>query len=199
MTEYCSVASCEGGEPIEGSAVARTAVWIVLEHRGPWGAKAVPESDLPDAVKQCLQAWEAAIEGARVQLVRRSGHAEGPLGFWLGVSDLARPALVRWSLPSAQDVLSLDVPALVEALRAGAPIEGAQPVEQPLLLVCTNGRRDVCCSKWGVPVAHALAAEAGGVGWQWEAGSLRAPWLPIPITYLVGTPPMAPAQVQASA
>lgn len=166
MTDRCSQLSRALGEPISGSAVASTSVWIVLEHRGSWGAKAVPESDLPDPVKERLMGWQDTIAGARVQLVRQSGQHEGPLRFWLGVSDLVGARLVTWTLPSASALLGLDVPALVEALRAGERIEGASEVAEPLLLVCTNGRRDVCCSKEGIPVARALAEQPGVEVWQ---------------------------------
>lgn len=166
MTELCSVVSRELGEPIAGTAVARTSVWIVLEHRGAWGAKAVPESDLPEAVKQRLMAWGDSVEGARVQLVRRSGRTEGPLRLFLGVSDLGSSRLVEWTLESAEDLLGLDVPAAVTALRKGEAIEGARERTEPLMLVCTNGRRDVCCSKQGIPVVKALCDLPGVEVWQ---------------------------------
>lgn len=165
MTERCSELSRERGEPIAGSAVANTSVWIVLEHRGPWGAKAVPESDLPASVKDRLLGWQAEVEGARVQLVRRSGRSEGPLGFWLGVCDAGGSRLVTWTLDSAEALLELDVPSLASALRAGDAVAGAREVREPMLLVCTNGRRDVCCSKLGIPVAQALGREPGVAVW----------------------------------
>jgi len=162
----CAQRSRELGEPIAGSAVECTAVWIVLEHRGSWGAKAVPESDLPEAIKARLMGWQDQLPGARVQLVRHSGRAEGPLRFWVGVSDLARPRLVTRTLPDAEALASLDLPAWVAALRAGEAVEGTEEVTEPLLLVCTNGRRDVCCAKLGVPVAQALEALEGVQTWQ---------------------------------
>lgn len=169
MTELCSIRSGEVGEPIGGTAVASTAVWIVLEHRGPWGAKAVAESCLPEAVKGQLMAWEASIAGARVQLVRRlgrSGSEDESVRFWVGVSDLGASRMVERTLTAVETLLALDVPAQVEALRRGEAIEGARVLTEPLVLVCTNGRRDVCCSKLGVPVVQALVEQAGLDVWQ---------------------------------
>lgn len=165
MSELCSVRSREVGEPIAGTA-ACVAVWIVLEHRGPWGAKAVPDSNLPEAVKTQLMAWEAGIPGARVQLVRRLGRVEGPLHLWVGVSDLGASRIVEHTLTTVEELASLDVPAEVAALRRGETIEGTRSPTEPLVLVCTNGRRDVCCAKQGVPVARALAEQAGLDVWQ---------------------------------
>lgn len=166
-TPTCSVLSAAAAEPIGGSAVESTAVWIVLEHRGPWAAKAVRDCDLPDAVKQRLSEWEHALPGSRVQLARRSGRCEGPLRLWLGVSDLSTPRLVEYVLPQVQALLEIDAPSVVAALRRGEPtIEGATEPRAPLVLVCTNGRRDVCCSVQGVPVARALELEPGLDVWQ---------------------------------
>lgn len=166
MSELCSMRSREVGEPIAGTAAADTTVWIVLEHRAAWGAKAVAESNLPDAVKAQLSAWEHEIPGARVQLARRQGRVDGPLRFWVGVSDLGASRLVEHTLRAVEELLQLDVPACVRALRAGEPVAGALVPACPLVLVCTNGRRDVCCSKLGAPVAQALTQERGVEVWQ---------------------------------
>lgn len=165
MSELCSMRSREVGEPIAGTAVEKTAVWIVLEHRASWGAKAVAESNLPEAVKARLSAWEAEIPGARVQLARRHGRVDGPLRFWVGVSDLGASRLVTHTLGTPEELLQIDVPALVRELRAGQAAAGGEPTP-PLLLVCTNGRRDLCCAKLGAPVAQALAQQAGVEVWQ---------------------------------
>lgn len=166
MSELCSMRSREAGEPIAGTAAAETTVWLVLEHRAAWGAKAVAESNLPDTVKARLSAWEREIPGARVQLARRQGRVDGPLRFWVGVSDLGASRLCEHMLGSAEELLQLDVPAQVKALRAGEPIAGAATPAQPLVLVCTNGRRDVCCAKLGAPVTQALLQQDGLEVWQ---------------------------------
>nr|WP_275940907.1 sucrase ferredoxin [Nocardioides zeae] len=43
---------------------------------------------------------------------------------------------------------------------------GAAPYEGPLWLVCTNGRRDVCCAELGRPVAAALAERWPEATWE---------------------------------
>lgn len=164
MSELCSMRSCEVGEPLAGTA-AEVAVWIVLEHRGRWGAKAVAESSLPEAVKARLEAWGAEIPGARVQLARRLGRVDGPLRLWVAVSELGASRLAEHTLGTVEELLALDVPAQVSALRAGQPVAGAVTPARPLVLVCTNGRRDVCCAKLGTPVAQALAEQDGLEVW----------------------------------
>lgn len=50
-----------------------------------------------------------------------------------------------------------------------------------------------CLRTYSVEELEVLAQRAGGEGWTWEAGRVRAPWLPIPVTYLVGCPPVEAA------
>nr|WP_239062516.1 sucrase ferredoxin [Streptomyces sp. SID13031] len=40
------------------------------------------------------------------------------------------------------------------------------PVNQAILLVCTNGKRDECCAILGRPIVQALAAQAPGRVWE---------------------------------
>lgn len=201
MSEYCSVLSSELGEPIAGSAVAQTMVWIVLEHNRPWGAKAVLESELPAAVKDRLLRWERELEGARIQLARRGGDSQGPIRLWLGHTGLGGARLVEWSLPEVEALLDLDVPALAAALARGERIPGAVEREQPLVLVCTNGRRDRCCAKFGVAVARALADQGLDVWQTTHLGGHRfAPTLlqlPAGLCYGRVQPSEAPALAKA--
>jgi hypothetical protein len=42
------------------------------------------------------------------------------------------------------------------------------PVSHPLLLVCTHGKRDRCCARYGQPVCEALHRTTPA-GWLWQA------------------------------
>ncbi len=134
--------------------------WLLVEDPGPWGRKAVAESRLPERVRDFL----AALEGVRVQLVRRpAGSAVAASG---GVRVLAahlgasRPRVWSAVLDDVTEVCDLDP----VALRAGAPALPAY--DDPLWLVCTNGRRDRCCAEAGRPVAAALAARWPEATWE---------------------------------
>ncbi|MEM8768905.1 MAG: sucrase ferredoxin, partial [Pseudomonadota bacterium] len=62
------------------------------------------------------------------------------------------------------DFLStLNLPALV----ADAELESAgERLEDPVYLVCTNGQRDLCCARFGLPVYNELKAVVGERVWQ---------------------------------
>lgn len=162
----CTNASAELAEPLAATAAtART--WLLLEQAGPWGAKALRSSHLDPAVGRALEK-AAKGTGVRVALIRRPGrHADSR------VPASRRRVLVAHVVPGRswvrQDVID-DPAALLEldlaALGAGEHRGFGEPHEEPVALVCTNGRRDRCCALYGRPLAARLAAEGGSDVWE---------------------------------
>jgi hypothetical protein len=161
MTSYrCSVAAAE--QPMAGTA-AQDRAFLLIEHPGPWGRKALAESRwLPEDVRTTL-AVRAEEAGVRVQLIRRTGATPRGDGFRVFLADASPGA--RWLaatvLTDPAELLGIEL----GALDAGPP-EGFALDDGPLFLVCTNGRRDVCCAERGRPVAAALAAAYPEETWE---------------------------------
>jgi hypothetical protein len=168
--DACSVAFDRAGICAYGTAAPAT-FFVALEQPGPWGRDAATQSHLPAAVGSSLSR-ACSERGGRLSLLRRPGrHADAPHGAdhtaylaWAG----DHPWLLHLTVSDPASLLELDLDALArgdrEAVLATAP--GAEPAE-PILLVCTNGRRDVCCAVRGRPVA--LDAAATHPGRVWEA------------------------------
>jgi hypothetical protein len=152
----CAAASLTDDEPMAGTAPTDVA-WLLVEHAGSWGRQAVAESRLPEEVRDFL----AGLDGVRVQLIRRHGGVSGP-GVRVFAAHLGATTRV-WTtvLPDVRELLDLDVAALV----AGADLD-LTPHDAPLWLVCTNGRRDLCCAALGRPVASDLAARWPEATWE---------------------------------
>ncbi|WP_141610042.1 sucrase ferredoxin [Litorilinea aerophila] len=162
---YCSHVSRAVGEQIFGTAARNTRVWLALEYPRPWGAKALEESDLPAPVKERLVHLQAHVPGCRLQFIKQQANgAAAPSGIrcFVGLSREQRSQLYQIRLQEYGELLSLDLAALA----AGEPVAGAEAVPGPLFLVCTNGRRDRCCAKFGLPVYQAMAHHAGAAVWQ---------------------------------
>ena len=153
----CTAASLVDDEPLAGTAPTDTA-WLLVEHPGPWGRRAVEDSRLPDAVRAFL----AGLAGVRVQLVRRPGGVAGP-GTRVFTARLGPDGARVGStvLADVADLLDLDVAALAAGADPGLPA-----YEDPLWLVCTNGRRDRCCAEAGRPVASTLAGSWPEETWE---------------------------------
>ena len=137
--------------------------WLLLEDPGPWGRDALLHARLPERVGLELRR-QCAAAGVRPLLIRRTSSnpstAEGLTCFALR-SGPEPPWIERTRLPNVTEALDLDLSALGRGERPGF-----ESVEGPLFLVCTHGRRDVCCAERGRPLAQALAAAFPEPTWE---------------------------------
>ncbi|MGH3858199.1 sucrase ferredoxin [Actinokineospora sp.] len=161
----CSVLSRTLNEPLEGTA-ATAATWLCLEQPGPWGRDALRESHLDPAVGAEL-AEQAKGTGVRIVLIRRPGkhpdrHTPRPARVYLAHTAPGRTQLRAGTVVEAKHLLDHDF----AAWGAGDLRGFGTPQPGPLLLVCTNGRRDVCCALLGRPIAEDLAVEHGDAVWE---------------------------------
>lgn len=160
MSERCSVVSAD--EPLAGTA-PRARAWLVLEQPGPYGFRAVTESHLPEKVRAAL-ALVPKESRTTVLLARPVGrHADagdhdGTRRFWFAH---VAPGGVRMrsGVLADSELLRPDLLDVLEAASRGELPPWGTGSSEPLLLVCTNSRRDVCCALNGRPVAAALAAD----------------------------------------
>ncbi|MDT0543409.1 MULTISPECIES: sucrase ferredoxin [Streptomyces] len=172
----CATASRDLSEPLAGTATTAT-TWLLLEQPGPWGAEALTASHLAPAVGRAL---ERAVKdtGVRVALIRRPGrhpdcHTHPRQRVFIAHTRPGRSWIRTTTLTEPERLLALDF----GALGAGDP-GGLRPVatgpgqawEQytgdPLVFVCTNGKRDRCCAILGRPLAAELIASGARGTWE---------------------------------
>ncbi|MSW37559.1 MAG: sucrase ferredoxin [Actinobacteria bacterium] len=165
--DRCSMRSAEIDEPIEGSA-PRARAWLVLEQPGPYGFSALATSHLPDPVKSAL-AETSTTSGTTILLSRAAGHhADDRVRadrdprqrrFWFAHT-APGGVKMRSGVIDDDDLLRPDLDdVLTAASRGELPPWGSRD-DDPLLLVCTNGRRDICCAVNGRPIVEALVADS---------------------------------------
>jgi hypothetical protein len=182
-TERCAVLAEAAQAPLAGTAPVAPR-WACLEHRGAWPRDIAHHTD-PAVVGFAAR---AAAAGFRLQLIRRPGRrseeSTEAARIRLYLADTTPPGahttLVTVAGPN--DLLDLPLPPLGERLPG-------RPVADPLLLVCTHGRRDRCCALDGRALVKALV-EAGEPD-VWECSHLSghrfAPTaLVLPTGYLYG-------------
>ncbi|MFJ9471974.1 sucrase ferredoxin [Streptomyces caniferus] len=161
----CATTSRESAESLAGTAApART--WLLIEQPGPWGTHALTDSHLDPDVGRAL---EAAAEGTgvRVALIRRPGRHADRNGaprrrLFLAHTAPGRSWIRTTTVTDPQAALGLNFAALGAGEHHGVwePYLG-----EPLVLVCTNGKRDRCCALLGRPLAAELAA-GGTEAWE---------------------------------
>jgi sucrase/ferredoxin-like protein len=156
--QRCSLLALARDEPLAGTApVARR--WVCVEQRGAW------PSDLAAHPEPALAAL-ASTPGWRLLLIRRPGRrgeVGAPLRVYLADTAPRTSRTTTFCVDGPEDLADLTLPALDE------PLPG-RPVSDPLLLVCTHGRRDRCCAVDG----RALITAVVDAGEQhvWECSHL---------------------------
>ena len=158
----CSQLSLEAGEPLYGS-VNQTHAWFMLEYPRPIGAKAFADSALVAPFKTSFSSFVNAIPGSRLLLIKQSNIvSEEGVTLFVCLSKESAPVLYEFRAEGYEELLALNFPALL----AQDPLYAGNRRSEPLFLVCTNGRRDACCARWGLPLFSALSAAAPGQVWQ---------------------------------
>ncbi len=157
---YCSLLSAEVERTIYGTATP-TETYLLLEYNGFWAPKAIPGSDLPAKIKERLTEWGKNLPNCKTLFIRRDYDPEtNDVHFFVIRATDTSPRLHAFQLENYQSLMDLDVPAILE----NAPEYETHRRDFPLFLVCTHGRRDKCCAKFGLPVYTLLDAAINSAG-----------------------------------
>ena len=157
---FCSVASRESGENVCGTASVAE-FWVLVEYAGPWAPRALEGSMLPPRVKARLVGLPKTIPRSRVLFIRRGRVGTDHLNLFAVRSHERGPSVVKFRLGGYEDLSGLDFASL-----AAGEAAGGERTDEPLFLVCTHGRRDKCCAKFGWPLYRSLRETAGESVWQ---------------------------------
>lgn len=160
---FCAEVSSENAEPLAATA-SHIDHWLLVEYRGLWSSEPLEGSRLSDPVEAHLREQLATLPRSRLLFVRRPQRRAHPgLAVFLAGSVERAPWLRGLELEDHEELLSLDLAAM---MRDGAG--PARALDHPLLVVCTHGKRDRCCARYGRPLYEALRDEAGE-GWVWQS------------------------------
>ncbi len=136
--------------------------WLLIEQPGPWPQDAL-ETTLAATFPRDV-AERARAAGLRPMLIRRPGRHERTVGRRTVFAASGMPGnrwLERLDVTDLTELATLDL----EAVAAGRPGHGT-PVDDPLLLVCTHGTKDMCCAVLGRPLVTALAENHPDLSWE---------------------------------
>jgi hypothetical protein len=129
--------------------------WLLIEVRGAWGPDAIHDSAFGEHVPPH---FKDGLRARRLRAVCVRSHvrteADGARLFACAAHRPGRPPTRLWrrDVDSLADV----VDAIAELTLDQVPDQGWEPVAEPLVLVCTNGRHDQCCANLGRPLVRAL-------------------------------------------
>lgn len=135
-------------------------VWLLLEYKPAWTARALDDAEFAAGVRDWLDRSIAALAGvglkARPQLIRQPEVDDAEVRLFIGLPG----ALLEFSGAGHDFLQDIDVASIV-----------ADPGRYPSVtaaryFVCTNGQRDVCCARFGLPVYAGLRDRVGRRAWQ---------------------------------
>jgi hypothetical protein len=159
---FCSELSRRAHERVAGTA-STGAVWLLLEYPHGWGRHAFQESALPAEVKQFFKDAMARIRHSRLLLIKTDrGRRDARMNLFVVRCRERAPFTIRLRIERYFDVLRYDLAEVA----AGQDLQGGEVSRDPLYLVCTHGRRDKCCAKFGMPLYNTLRERAGERVWQ---------------------------------
>ncbi len=147
----CSAEALARGEALVATASLVDA-WLLIEQPGAWGPDAVTESAFPaEDARPLLR--QAAGAGVRVLMIRRRATQGGALAVFLAHSGDDLPSLRAGTVSDPLDLAGLDLGGMAH----GQLPDFGTEVHDPIYLVCTHGRHDICCADKGRPLFRALS------------------------------------------
>ena len=201
---FCSLLSRQAEELLFATATP-TRLYLLLQYQGEWGNKALEESSLPEGVKERLKRFSKANPEVKVLLMRsgqekiaterpernsapHGAQEEAGITFYAALVEETERRLYRFELGSYQELLGLEL----EGFLSGGEAYEEKRTDEQLALVCTNGRRDLCCARFGTPVYNYLKNEEQEFPglWAWQSTHMGGHrfaanllWLPDGVLY----------------
>lgn len=158
---FCAQMSRENHEPYIGTA-ARVDTWLLIEYTEAWEMKAVEQSKLSSQVKHWLHEQAIHTQHLFPAFIRQHYRPLKDITCFVCIVRENRPGLYRFTLQDYDALLSLDLAALA----AGDTHYDQYRYNEPLYLICTHGKHDMCCAKYGMPIYHEFTRLAGRQAWQ---------------------------------
>lgn len=156
--KFCSLASMSGDEALFGTA-PNYKIWVLIEYRLPWRKKAVTDNELSENLQAHLSALMEKNPDLQILFIKRKANSHPSINIFIARLGI-QSTFSKITLTSHADLLNISFDQIIN----GHPDEII--VNEPHFFVCTNGTRDVCCSKFGLPVYQSLNEIAGENAWQ---------------------------------
>lgn len=155
---FCRDLSLQSDEQLIGTVGTRRA-WLLLQDHSAWAIQAYAGSGLPKWVRDHLEPFFGR-EKPSILLIRNSDEKklESRKAFVV-VSRNARAEIFEFDWSQDEDLLKLPYAEILAGAYSG-------PQAAPLYLVCTHGKRDKCCAKYGKPVYDYLREKVGDRVWR---------------------------------
>ncbi len=161
--DLCADVSGAASEDLAATA-SRVDRWVLVEYRGLWDRDVLGGSLLSAPLKAHLRDQLARLGHARLLFVKRPerrSHKRRML--YVGSCRPGEERFYALEFDRHDDLVDYDFAAAL--LDGGTP---GVPVEHPLFVVCTHGKRDRCCAKYGRPLYDQMKTKVDPE-WVWQS------------------------------
>lgn len=161
--ELCADVSGSASEELAATA-SRVDRWVLVEYRGLWDRDVLGGSLLSQPLKEHLREQLNRLGHSRLLFVKRPerrSHKRRML--FIGSSRPGEERFYALEFEHHDDLLGYDFATALHG--DGAP---GVPVDHPLFVVCTHGKRDRCCAKYGRPLYDDLRRKVDPE-WVWQS------------------------------
>jgi hypothetical protein len=151
---FCADVSHANEEPLAATA-SRIDHWLLIEYRAAWARDVLGECLFTPELKAHLRAQLALLPRSRLLFVKKpERRSQARRRVFFGTSQPGREQFFALEIEHHDDLLGFD---FEDALESGGG--AATRLEKPLFVVCTHGKRDRCCARYGRPLYDALRHE----------------------------------------
>lgn len=144
-------------EPLYGT-IKSSDIFFLLEYNGNYARDAWGEADIPLSVKEKIQSYPYSHQ-LLMRQPGQSGEIDKQITLFVIHANSETPKIYRLDVPNYEALLAIDFDAVLRG-------EVVNASDDPVYAVCTNGKRDICCSKFGMIIYNALTAIVGDAVWQ---------------------------------
>ena len=143
----CAALSQAGSEPLAGTA-PHVRVWICIEQEGAWGSHPLTEPGLGAGADDALAALtdHEFVMALAIRRVGRHPRSTGSRTVMIARSDLTDAWLCTRDVGSDHELARVLRDVDLDAIMHGHVPSGWGRATESVTLICTNGKRDVCCA-----------------------------------------------------
>jgi hypothetical protein len=161
--ELCADVSDASTEPLSATA-SRVDRWLLIEYRGLWDRDVLGGSLLSESLKAHLRDQLAKLGHSRLLFVKQpSRRARKRRMIYFGSCRPGEERFYGLEFDRHDDLVDYDFAAALRGER-----EPGVPLDHPLFVVCTHGKRDRCCAKYGRPLYDGIKGKIDPA-WVWQS------------------------------
>jgi hypothetical protein len=161
---FCAEVSLAASEPLAATA-SRVEHWLLVEHTGAWPYEPLDAGIFAGGLRSHLDAQLERLPSSRLLLIKRPGRfrREG-LRIVYGSTPERGRRFFTLEVERHADLVELDIAGVL----SGAVRPFGEPLAHPLLIVCTHGKRDRCCARFGQELCAAVHGRVAP-SWVWQS------------------------------